>query len=375
MTSTTNAGRASTGSRTPIYVGAGLLLALIVIGLVAGDTGSSAGGPPYAPTSTSAGGTRGLVILLDETGADLRVGQRLPSADSHVALLLHDGLDDSSRDQLRAWVSDGGTLIVADPGSPLSERANGGLVASSAQQGLCDIPELTDAGALSVQFAEELNVPADARSCFGDGQHALVVREARGQGTVVSIATADVFTNDRLDEADNSVLAVRLLLSADNSPVSILDPNPPGSGSVGLWDLVADSVFQAGLQLGVAFIVYALWRARRVGRPVTEPQPVAIAGSQFVRAVGGLQQRSRATDRAAAMMRIDTRRTVCERLGVPFTVDAITLADLIAARTGLDRARVEHAVGDTPILDEASLVTLGQQLDTIRQEVLDGRRR
>jgi hypothetical protein len=182
-----------------------------------------------------------------------------------------------------------------------------------------------------------------------------------------------VFTNAVLDEADNSVLAARLLLPPDGGAVAILDPNPPGSGGTTLGDLIADRVFQAILQLGVAFAVYALWRMRRVGRPVTEPQPVAIAGSQFVRAVGGLQQRSRATDRAATTLRIDTRRLLSERCHLPLSIDTATLAELVATRTGLDRNRVAAALSDAPILDETSLVALGQQLDTICQQILDGR--
>jgi hypothetical protein len=189
----------------------------------------------------------------------------------------------------------------------------------------------------------------------------------------VSIGGPAVFTNAVLDEGDNSVLAMRLLVPTQGSSIAILDPNAPGSGRTTLGDLIADRVFQAILQVGVAFMIYALWRSRRVGRPVTEPQPVAIAGSQFVRAVGGLQQRSRATDRAATALRTDTRRMLSDRFGVALNMDSATLAALTSTRTGLDPNQVAAALSDTPILDEASLVTLGQQLDTIRQQVLDGR--
>src|SRR5204863_7283548 len=172
-------------------------------------------------------------------------------------------------------------------------------------------------------------------SCFGDGQTAFVMKAPIGKGAVVSLGGASVFTNDALDEADNSVLAVRLLLPVEGTPVTILDPNAPGSGTTTLGDLISDRVFQAMLQLGVAFIVYALWRSRRLGRPVTEPQPVAIAGSQFVRAVGGLHHRTHSVGRAAETLRLDTRRTVCERFGIPLYTDVDTLARITADRTGL----------------------------------------
>jgi hypothetical protein len=213
------------------------------------------------------------------------------------------------------------------------------------------------------------------KSCFGDARRAFVVSTPKGRGTIVSIGSPEPLTNALLDEADNSVLAARLLLPAEGTSLAVLDPNPPGSGRTTLGDLISDRVFQAILQIGVAFLLYALWRSRRVGRPVTEPQPVAIAGSQFVRAVGGLQQRSRSTDRVASTLRIETRRLLSERYGIPLTTDSETLAQLTATRSGLDRDRVATALSDTPILDEASLVILGRQLDDIRQEVLDGRTR
>jgi hypothetical protein len=212
------------------------------------------------------------------------------------------------------------------------------------------------------------------RSCAGDGRAAFVVEAHRGRGTIISVGSSEVFVNEHLADAGNSVLAVRLLLPGEGQSVAILDPNPPGSGHTTLTDLIPDRVFQAIIQLGSAFMVYALWRSRRIGRPVTEPQPVAIAGSQFVRAIGGLQQRSRATDRAASTLRADVRRALSDRYGVELTTDPYTLAQLVGDRTRLDRDQVVWALGDSPILDESALVQLGHQLDIIRQEALDGRR-
>ena len=361
-------------SRAPLFIGAGLLVSLILIGLVAGSGDSPQGGPPYSPSSTDGDGTRGLVLLVRELGADVRVGQRTPDTDARRALLLHDGLDDPGRSALEAWVAAGGTLVVADPGSALAAPPADFSV-TGGRRGFCNIPELEDVQELDVSLGADLRVGQSMQSCFGDGGFAFIVSKLVGAGHIITIGGPDVFTNDVLDHADNSALAARLLLPGEGGSVAILDPNPPGSGRTTLGDLIADRVFQAILQIGIAFLVYAVWRSRRIGRPVTEPQPVAIAGSQFVRAVGGLQQRSHSTDRAATALRVDTRRMLSDRFGVPLTLDTATLAELTASRTRLDRTQVAAALSDAPILDEASLVTLGQQLDTIRQEVLDGRRR
>ena len=82
------------------------------------------------------------------------------------------------------------------------------------------------------------------------------------------------------------------------------------------------------------------------------------------------------------MLRVDTRRVVSEALHVPADVTGAQLAELVVARTGLDRTTVAYALSDAPVLDEGALVALARQLDTIRihvlearQEVVDGRSR
>jgi hypothetical protein len=211
---------------------------------------------------------------------------------------------------------------------------------------------------------------AGAASCFGDGQTAYVVSTTRAQGTVISIGGANPLTNDLLDQADNSVLAVALLAPGDHTTIAVLDPNPAGRGSTGLIDLIPTRVQQGLLQLLVAFVVYALWRARRLGRPIVERQPVAIAGSRLVDAVGRLYRRTGSTRRAAADLRADLRRLLVQRYGLPANAPPDAVAEVITLRTGLDRERVRWAVGDTPINDEATLVALAAELDSIRQEVL-----
>ena len=362
-------------ARTPVVIGGLLLAVLVFIAFVGGDSDSSGDGPPLSPSSTAPGGTRGLVLLLGELGADVRTGDRLPTDRTRVALLLHDGLSESDHAELRNWVAAGGTLVVSDTGSPLSAPAADDDVFGTIARGRCTMAELADVDELTVGFGRRVRVRGESGSCFGDGRAAFVTSAALGQGHIVSIGDASVFTNDLLAAGDNSVLAIRLLAPVSGMSIALLDPNPPGSGRTTLGDLIADRVFQAMLQLVVAFIVYALWRSRRVGQPVTERQPVAIAGSQFVRAVGGLHQRTHAANRAATTLRMETRRAVCDRYGIPLYTDVDALASLTASRTGLDHSTIASALGDTPILDEEALVILGHSLDSIRQEVLDGRSR
>ena len=77
-----------------------------------------------------------------------------------------------------------------------------------------------------------------------------------------------------------------------------------------LVDLVPTDVRQAIIQLVVAFVLLVLWAGRRLGRPVLEPQPVAVEGAELVAAVGRLLDGRRRPDEAAAAVRAATRRTL-----------------------------------------------------------------
>ena len=113
-----------------------------------------------------------------------------------------------------------------------------------------------------------------------------------------------------------------------------------------------------------------VWRSRRLGKPVAEPQPVAVAGSELVAAVGTLLDRSGSPQHAADTLRADLRRFLGDRLGVPADAPAGALAAVAHERIGLDRARLEQALGDAPVDDDAQLVALAQLVDALRREVL-----
>ena len=283
---------------------------------------------------------------------------------------------------MRAWVRGGGTLVVADPESPLAAPSSGELGGMALVRGHCDQTGLDDverieiggltSGDLSTLGGKRYDVDGNP-SCFGDGDSAYVVETRLGSGAVISVGAPNLFTNEFLDKSDNSVFSMRTLQPDGPQPVAILAASAPGSGRTTLLDLVPDRVFQAFIQAAIAFLLYALWRARRLGRPVVELQPVAIAGSQLVRAVGSLEQRTHATDRAAAALRHDLERLVHERYGLAPETPRATVAHVVADRTGLDLHRVEAALGDTPVLDDQVLLALTHELDTIRKEILHGR--
>ncbi|MGI8664308.1 MAG: DUF4350 domain-containing protein [Acidimicrobiales bacterium] len=357
------------------------LLVVIVVALLASGGDSRRSGPALSPRSDLPEGTSALLALLAELGAAPRVVAAAPAGTDQSALLLRDDLSSAQRADLERWVERGGDLVVADPSSALAGRAGATLRAvGSINRGDCDVSGIDGVATIHTDRGIDglaLNTPVrylrveGSSSCF-DGY---LMRRSRGEGTITSIGGAEPFVNALLATGDGSTLAVDLLAPSDTEHVAIIDVVPAaGAGSASLLSLIAPRLEQAFAIAVVAFVVFAVHRGRRLGRPVTEHQLIAIPGSGLVAAVGRLQQRTRSADRAGAALRDDARRAIASQLGLPASAPPETIANSVATRTGLDAARVRSAITDGPVPDERWLVALSTELDAIRQEVNHARR-
>jgi hypothetical protein len=353
-------------------------------------------GNPLDPASPGPLGTKGLVEVLRELGGEVRVSGGQPGAGTETALLLSDDLSPGRRQGLLDWVRRGGTLVVADPSSGVTavEQAGStriGLLDAEIER-RCDVAALAGAGRVAAPGGIVFEVPegqggpggpgapgrpgnpggpqgGGTRACFPRNDGAWLLVQPVGGGTVVRLGGASVLVNRELGEADNAVLLASLLVPVEGTTVQVLQPPLPGGGDAGLTDLIAPRVRLALWQLVVAFVLLALWRARRLGRPVAEPQPVQLPGAELVVAVGNLLQRARGRGQAAGLLTDDLRRSLAERLGLPPSTPADQVADTVAARTGIPRERVLRTLTRSTPRDEAELVALSQAIDTVRREV------
>jgi hypothetical protein len=338
-------------------------------------------GPPLDPRSTSPTGTRALVLLLESLGAEVELAATVPERSDAVVLVLRDTFDTAQRDDLLRTVRRGGRVIVADPGSPLGARPAGvfsmfgPIEDEQLERGECDIAALQQVGAIDISFAPLLQRPFRGQSCFGDGEQAFVVTEQVGDGAIVTLGGAGVLTNGELGNADNAALAAALLAPQRGTRVLIAQPVLAAEGDTSFVDLAREQLGPglpfALAQLVLAMVLYAAYRARRLGRPVPEPQPVQIAGSELVLAVGRLLQRGHSVDAAAAALRAQVRTELCAARGLPAATDARVLAASIAPLAGRDRDDVYRALADAPVASDVELLELVEGLDEIRQEVFD----
>lgn len=350
-----------------------LLVAAVLVGAYL-TAARQTQGPPLDPSSTAPDGARAVVELIDEL-ATMDVLDEVPGDDVDVALVLQDRFERDAQDALLDWVDAGGTLVVADVDSTTTPPVVGTVTGPVEVTCAGDVPAgLADVARLEVADGFRLAVDDADGSCTPPGDGALVVVEDVGAGRVVSVAGSSTFTNRHLDEADNAVLAAALLAPDAGTRAAFLRPSlVVGTGDASLVDLVDTPVRAALAQLIVAFLLAALWRARRLGRPVAEPQPVPIEASELTQAVGRVLARSDRPGPAAAALRDRARRDLSAPLGLPLDASAEAVVDAISRRTGLSPAEARRAAID-PVTTDDDLVEVASLLTRIRKDTTHGRR-
>lgn len=329
------------------------LAAVVVLLLVAIGGPGERTNRPFDPSSAGPRGARAVVVLLEELGAGVDITGGDLDDEVDTALVLQDRLDREATDEVEDWVEDGGILVVADQGSSLF-RGGGEGGCPVALDGVA----VLDPG----PGGRELDRGAD---CFGR----TVTSSAVGLGTVVSVGERQIFTNALLGDADNAVLAAALLAPTGTERVAFV-AGSAGSGEQTLPDLIGPRVAQGIGQLAIAFALYALWRARRLGRAVVESQPVSIAGSELVAAVGRLQEGRQRPDEVVDTVRSDLLRALERRLGVPAGGDVARIAEAVAAQCDMAPEHVLGALERRAVVTDDDLLAVLADLDRIRAAVL-----
>lgn len=371
-----------------VVVGAAVLTALLV------PSGSDP--TPYDLGSAAPDGYRGLRLLLDSFGVTTeRISAGAVNGDltASVNIVFVPEGDRVGRDvatQLEAFANRGGRVVLGAPTDWLGPRAVSDPTAETgSSDDACTMPELADAGG-----ASQLNVPFSMASvvvgpgdefCYGDEASAEIVRttsEIGGGGELITVGSPDLFANDAMGlpapgekaapAPANAVVAQRLLGQRRGAPARLavvtsgLDQST-SAGDKTLLDFMSPGVRLGLLEIAVAVAFFAIARGRRFGRVVTEPEPVRIAGSAFVEAVGSLLERQGDIARAAEVVREGNCRELARRLGQPAGTGRAGLAAVVAARTGRDPTAV-HQLFTQPVDSEAELLALTRDLDALRQE-------
>ncbi|HXR22154.1 MAG TPA: DUF4350 domain-containing protein, partial [Acidimicrobiales bacterium] len=358
------------------------LLAVFAIAVFWVLVGSPKTAPtPYSPSSTAPNGAKALALLLSQLGDKVNTSGLLPAPGKGVALVLYDQLDGSTRAEVTKWVKRGGTLVVADPTSPLEGTVvaqglpNRALTAAGSLAPACRAPWVRDVSLVDPEGDALLEVPSGAYSCFpviGHGSASFAVAENEGAGVVVALGGADLWSNRYLSDTDNALLAADLLAPAKGATVGWLLTSRVGSGTATIWSLVPSRVKALLATLAIAVLAACVWRARRLGRPVLEVPIVPLPGSELVVATGRLLEKNGRFEEAAALLRADAFGQIASRLGQASGTGTATVAQVAAHYSGLPGDEVVAALCGPPPRNETDLLELARSLQLIREEVLSG---
>ena len=354
--------------RLPALLGAGVLAAGAVIALL---QPSPAG--YLDPSGTDSTGGRALADLVAARGQQVIRASAPPSAGAGpgtLELITSPGLL-STVQLAQAARFDGDVLLVAPDAAALRAIAPAIRIVG-AEPGLvapprCAARPATAAGDAYLDGAVLRTGDPTAQWCYpGDGGYSLI-RYTDGARTVTVLGSGAPLTNEFLADRGDAALSLNLLGTA--SRIIWLVPFPSAQavatqgGRRSFFSLVPWPAYLIAIQLCVAALLAAAWRARRLGPLVAERLPVVVRAAETVEGHGRLYQARRARDRAAGELRAAASGRIARLTGSDMQ------AEVIATRTGQAPDEVASLLHGPPPGTDQALVTLAADLDTLERKI------
>ncbi|RMB79825.1 DUF4350 domain-containing protein [Streptomyces shenzhenensis] len=363
-----------------------LLAGAVAIAVIRSDARHGA----LDPRSADPYGSRAVAELLADRGVSTRVVTTLDEAraaagpDTTLLVAVPDLLTPGRQSALHsATARSGGRTLLVAAGSSSVERLAPGVTADPATSfgstlsPECSLPAAVRAGAADTGGIRYTTTHLDADSCYPSQRLATLVRvpDISGNGDTVVLGAPDILYNDRLDEQGNASLALQLLGSRPHLVwylPSLSDASATGTGDQkDFLHLLPSGWLWGTLQLFVAALLAAFWRARRLGPLVPERLPVAIRASETVEGRARLYRKADARDRAATALRSTTRTRLAPLVGVPVAQAHAPEALLPALSAHLhgDGQVLHFLLFGPPPADDAALIALTDRLDALEREV------
>ncbi|GII82758.1 hypothetical protein Ssi03_07480 [Sphaerisporangium siamense] len=365
------------GARGAVALGVIVLAVAVVTALIVGGSGESG---RLDPTDTTLSGGKALARLLAGQGVRVeRVStvEEVERLDGTESQLLVSGTWWLTSDEHRRLARTRADRLVVGADPALPTLAPGlettGEASPRSREPACELPAAVRAGSAYMGGVTFRTPPGGAVGCYPGAEGVSLVRVfGSGAPTVTVVGDGAFMTNQRLAEDGNAALAVNL---AGTKPVLIwLVPgdrpaSAPGSGNASPGDLIPAGVVWALVQLLVAVLVVALWRGRRLGPVVVERLPVVVRAAETVEGRGRLYRARRARDRAAATLRAACAARLTPRLGLTGDATPEEIVAATALKSGQDAAWVRSVMYGPVPADDAALVALAGQLDTLERQV------
>jgi len=338
------------------------------------------------PNGTSPTGSRALADLLTARGQRVVRVTAPPSASAVPGSLeLITGAGSLTRAQLaQAGRFKGDILLIASGDvAPSESHASDdvpdalraiapavhfiGYEPATVAQPACTAQAAVLSGAAYFYGALLRSTAPGTQSCYpaANGGYSLVSYRD-GSRTITVLGSSTPLSNAYLSSQGDAALTLNLLRSARQVVWVVPSPQAQAATAPGqrsFFSLVPWPAYLVAIQLCVAVLLAAAWRARRLGPLVAERLPVIVRAAETVEGHGRLYQARRARDRAAGELRAAASARIAKVTGGSATNEAI------AARTGLSAAHVAALLHGPPPPTDQALVTLAAELDTLERKI------
>jgi Domain of unknown function (DUF4350) len=355
------------------------VVALVALGVGLAALQPRVQGAYLDPDSPSQQGTRALVQITRQHGTPVTIVRTVAAAaadlgsnpDALLVVVRPERLVASDLTTLSGLPGD--RLLVEPDDTTLRRLAPGVSMIGGADLSLepdCALSAATLAGDVGFTDSQTYDAPASATKCYPSSGDAALVQLRVGASTVTLLGSGEPLTNERLTQNGNASLGMNLL--AARPSVVWLMPNLPQPGTGGqksFFQLVPFGVKLALLQIVIAVVMIAIWRARRLGPVVAESLPVIVRSAETVEGRARLYRSRRAQGRAADALRGGSVERLKRLLGMPGAIGRHELVIAIAARCNQDEAVIGYALYGPPPADDAELVRLAYVLDDLERQV------
>ncbi|HEU5008591.1 MAG TPA: DUF4350 domain-containing protein [Jatrophihabitantaceae bacterium] len=314
------------------------------------------------PSSPASGGGKALATAL--RGYGVRVHTSTDPSEVRGQIVVVEPQDYSAR-QLRALAARGELVMFGDGGSALIALGTPahplGTLGGRAAPG-CDWPGAVAAGPVDLPDGTETYTAPGVQSCYGG-------TVLRGSGWTL-LGSSALLRNDTVARTGVAALDVNAI-SADRAvhDVTWLLPGTSARGEQAaptVWALFPDGARRAFVWLIVLGVLLVAWRARRLGRVVSEPLPVLVRAAEIVEGHGRLYHRAGARERAATALRAGAIGRLTTALHLPRSTPPSELVTAVALRTGRPPDEVGALLLGAPPPDDAALIELATALDDLQ---------
>jgi hypothetical protein len=358
------------GVRIPLAVVFLIVLTGVGLVLVRGEQTTGA----LEPASYEPRGSRALATLLEREGVKITTVHTAAEvgkvAEDATVLITQPGFVPKSTFTELQRNAPNLVLVQPDPAT-LDENLPGvqaiGQLETETRAPACEAPDAVAAGSATLGGVEYSATSPRARECYGGA----FVEVPGTNGTVTVLGAPEPLTNEWLGEEGNAALAMRLLgknerlvwyLPTAADPSLEIEKKP-------LSELIPAGWSFAALQAGIAVVLLALWRARRLGPVVTEPIPVVVRAAETTEGRARLYRKAKAAAHAGETLREAARARLRPLLGLTRDAEPAALVESVAARTGRTPAEIGGLLYGHPPADDTALVRLADGLDVVEREV------